>query len=938
MLQFVLQKMKCRKWLVVSLLIGNLLLISIAASSPMYTKAALSRMLNNDMKQYVTDNGKYPSVVHLYSSVGSGGLEQFYADRDMINNIDDEFGVESLHVIENLYLDSVALVPQLEREGDSDEKEFRIGYLKDIEDHINIISGELYDDAIAQDGTVKAIVSQKCLVVQNLLVGEILELPTFKFTNGECLKLQITGVYENSDAEDDYWYKGPDSYYRDIMISETAFNKLFMSSATNGSGVRGLWFAVMDYNDFTVDNCENIMNISRNYRETFLNEYSHSYNDYFADIIEVYLQESTRVSVTLRILSVPLYALLAAFVFMVSRQMLDQEQNEISVIKSRGAGKGQIIRIYLIQSLLVAAVCFVVGVPLAMLICQMVGSSNAFLEFVSRQALDVEITGTVLLYAMVAALLSVGAMVLPVFKYADVSIVDHKRTKSVKAKPFWQKLYLDVVLLALSLYGLYSFNGQKDALAQKVAEGAGLDPLLFLCSSLFMIACGLLVFRIIPAVVWLVYNVGKKWWSPSMYSSFLWVQRTKNSQAYIIVFMVVTIAMGVFNAQTARTVNTNEEDRINYMAGADIVIKEVWSDNAQAVQDDPLGMTDLAYTEPDYRKYLELEQADSVTKVLYDESCSVNVTNDMGGNVKVTLMGIDTQEFGNTAWFKDGLLPTHVNNYLNAISQTPNAILVSANFHELYGYELGDVINYKNSAGDFARGVIYGFVDYFPTYNSVVQVEGKDGLLTEENRFLIVSNYDYLRSRWGVRPYEVWIKTAEDTDFIYDFVVENDLELTKFVDAKAQLIQLKNDPIFQGTNGILTVSFVVTLLICSVGFLIYWILSINSRSLQFGIFRAMGMTMKEVIVMLVNEQVWISGLSILFGVVIGVIASRLYIPLVQLAYAATDTVIPLHIVSETSDMVRLLAVVALVIAVCMVVLGTLISKMKISQALKLGED
>ncbi len=938
MLQFVLQKMKCRKWLVASLLIGNLLLISIAASSPMYTKAALSRMLNNDLKQYVTDNGKYPSVVHLYSSVGSGGIDQFYADREMINNIDQEFGIEAMHVIENLYLDSVTLQPQLEREGDSGDREFRIGYLKDMEQHINIISGQLYDDAIAQDGSVTAIVSQKCLVTQNLLVGETLELPTFKFTNGECLKLKIVGVYENSDPGDDYWYKGPDSYYRDIMISEAAFNKLFMSQATGGSGVKGLWFAVMDYNDFTVDNCENILNISQNYRETFLKEYNHSYNDYFSAIIEEYLEESTRVTVTLRILSVPLYALLAAFVFMVSRQMLDQEQNEISVIKSRGAGKGQIIRIYLIQSLLVAAVCFLMGVPLAMLICQIVGSSNAFLEFVSRQSLKVEITGTVLLYALAAALLSVAAMVLPVFKYADVSIVAHKRTKSTRSKPFWQKLYLDLVLLALALYGLYTFNGQKDVLAQKVAEGAGLDPLLFLCSSLFIIACGLLAFRIIPAIVWLVYRCGKKWWSPSMYSSFLWVLRTKNSQAYIIVFMVVTIAMGVFNAQTARTVNTNEEDRIHYMAGADIVIKESWSDNAQAVEDDPLGMTDLAYTEPDYRKYLELEQAESVTRVLYDDSCTVNVTNDMGGSVKVTLMGIDTQEFGNTAWFKDDLLPTHINNYLNAISQTPNAILVSSNFNELYGYELGDVISYKNSGGDSARGVIYGFVDYFPTYNSEIQVEGKDGLTETQNKFLIVSNYDYLRSRWGVRPYEVWIKAADGTGFIYDFVAGNDLELVKFVDSDAQLVQLKNDPVFQGTNGILTVSFIVTLLICSVGFLIYWILSINSRSLQFGIFRAMGMTMKEVIVMLINEQVWISGLSIALGVVVGIAASQLYIPLVQLAYASADTVIPLRVVSESSDMVRLLAAVAVVIAVCMTIIGMLISKMKISQALKLGED
>lgn len=938
MLEFVLQKIKSRKWLVICLLIGNILLTAIAASSPMYTKAALSRMLNNSFKDYVNQNGKYPSVVHLFSSVGSGGLESFQQDMDMIHGLADEFGVEAKYVVENLYLDSVNLVPQLTRDDDKDEKEFRLGYLADIEDHITIISGEMYDDSIAQDGTVKAIVSQKCLVDMNLLVGESLELPSFKFTNGQCLKVKIVGVYENSSQEDDYWYKGPDAYYRDLMISENAFNKLFMSTATNGSGVKALWFLVMDYNDITVDNAQAIMEHSTAYKEKFLGEYSHSYNDYFSSIIQQYLNDSTKVVVTLRILAVPIYALLAAFIFMVSRQMLELEQNEISVIKSRGASKRQIVSIYLLQSLLVALASIIIGIPTAMLICQVVGSSNAFMEFVSRQSLKLEVTWTVLGYAAAAAAVSMVAMVAPVLKYADVSIVNRKQSKNRSTKPMWQRLYLDLVLLAVALYGLYSFNGQKDILAQKVAEGAGLDPLLFLCSSLFIIACGLIVFRVIPAVVWLVYTAGKKLWSPSMYSSFLWILRTRNSQTYIIVFMVVTIAMGIFNAQTARTVNTNEEDRLSYTIGTDIVLKEVWSDNAEAVEEDMLGMTDLAFTEPDFRKYLELEGIETVTKVYCDEKGSISVGNELGSSVDVTIMGIDTKEFGNTAWFKEGLLPTHINNYLNTISQTPGAILASTNFHDLYGYELGDVLNYKNSYGDSCRGVIYGFVDYWPTYNSIEVKKGSDGLETEENRFLVVANFDYLRSAWGVRPYEVWIKAEDDTGFIYDFITENNIQLTKFQDSQAELITLKNDPVFQGTNGILTVSFVVTLLVCSVGFLIYWILSINSRALQFGIYRAMGMTMKEVVGMLINEQVWISGLSIAFGLGIGILASRLYIPLVQLAYASADTVLPLEIVSRTSDTLRLLAVVAVVMAACMVVLGTLISKMKIAQALKLGED
>jgi putative ABC transport system permease protein len=114
----------------------------------------------------------------------------------------------------------------------------------------------------------------------------------------------------------------------------------------------------------------------------------------------------------------------------------------------------------------------------------------------------------------------------------------------------------------------------------------------------------------------------------------------------------------------------------------------------------------------------------------------------------------------------------------------------------------------------------------------------------------------------GLTPYQVWIDAKNSTDFIYDFASDTGTAFTVFRDTSADIISLKNDPIFQGTNGILTVGFVVVLIVCTVGFLIYWILSIRSRELLFGIFRAMGMTMKEILKMLFNEQIFISGISV----------------------------------------------------------------------------
>lgn len=98
------------------------------------------------------------------------------------------------------------------------------------------------------------------------------------------------------------------------------------------------------------------------------------------------------------------------------------------------------------------------------------------------------------------------------------------------------------------------------------------------------------------------------------------------------------------------------------------------------------------------------------------------------------------------------------------------------------------------------------------------------------------------------------------------------------------------------------------------------------------------MTKKEIIQMLINEQIFSSGIfhsdwcrSLCFVIL-------LFVPLVHIFYASTDQTVPLAVVFKALDMIRLFSVIGIVIVICMVVLGKLISKINISQALKLGED
>ena len=937
MIRFVLRKMLSKKWMVLALLVGNILLISITAGNPMYTRAVLQRTLTRNLETYLVENNAYPGLVTFRTSSSSkdGALLRQYEQG--ARETSERFGVDAVETADVLYLTSAENELLVPRE-DAEDKNISIGMMTDLPEHSELVAGEFYSsDEPGEDGVIDAVLSERALMELNLLLGDEVSFPEVLDPSGNPIRIRIAGVFRNRSSDDIFWVRTPSSYQDVCFISPALFESYFLQGDELEYGVNASYYVLLDYTAMRGDQAQQILSVADAYRAEFNGRTIQNYRDNFSAVLTDYLEIAKKVNVTLWVLQTPIFALLAAFIFMVSRQMLEMEQNEIAVIKSRGAGRGQIFTIYLLESLILSVIAFAIGVPLGAYICQVIGSANAFLEFVRRSALPVEIHADALLFAAAASLLSIVAMVLPAVRYAKTSIVGHKQRKNRRSStPMWQKLGLDFLLLAVSLYGLYTFNNQRGILAQRVLEGASLDPLLFVSSSLFMIGAGLLMVRVLPAVVWLIFSLFKRLWSPALYASFLRVLRTRSSQGFIMVFLIMTIALGVFNAQAARTINQNMEDNLRYTIGADVVLQESWENNGMQVAEDP--SLELLYEEPDYGRYTALKGhgIEALAQVYVNRSATMSVS---GGTLRdVQVMGIHTKDFGETAWFKDSLSDIHWYNYLNAISQNSRAVLLSRNFQTEYGYELGDTINYRNSSGDSVRGIVYGFVDYFPGYVPVTYSLGSDGLYQEKQTYLIVAHLAQLQASWGVAPYQIWIKNEDGSSYIYDFAEENGLSYTVFRDSDAELVERKNDPVLQGTNGILTVGFIVVLLLCCVGFLIYWILSIQSRALQFGIFRAMGMSMREVISMLLNEQLFISGLSIAVGALVGHLTARLYMPLIQLAYAASDNALPLEVVRYAADDIRLFSAVGGMMLLCMVILGVLISRMKIAQALKLGED
>ena len=176
------------------------------------------------------------------------------------------------------------------------------------------------------------------------------------------------------------------------------------------------------------------------------------------------------------------------------------------------------------------------------------------------------------------------------------------------------------------------------------------------------------------------------------------------------------------------------------------------------------------------------------------------------------------------------------------------------------------------------------------------------------------------------------------TEQVKNWISEEKIALISWISMEENLSKSKNSALIQITNGLFTMTFFISILICSVGFLIYWIMSIQSRELMFGIYRAMGMRMKEIRRMLVNEQIFGSLLPIAAGAGIGALGTKLYVKLLTLVYLPKKHNIPICIYIEATDFAKLFAVIAAVVFICFFVLRRLLRKMKIAQALKLGED
>lgn len=566
MLRLVIYKLTNKKWFTLCLLLGISLMVAVFTCHPMFEKGADNELLNRIFTDYAEEKEKYPLAFSYREEVEISEyetVESLYTAMDKREaQWEGEMTLSGLCSQQIITLSSYAADSSLEGSGWM----LQISHMREMENHIRLVKGEKWETETEEKGRFGCLISESVMDAYGMVVGEELTFHHMVDDSGKPLVLVITGVFSECTEENDFfWYRGQDEFESTLFVSKETMNACMRNYRQNGiSYEETRLFDSSELDWRKADSC-------REYAQKMLLQ--PEFGTDMLGLLEEYEGQRQNVARILWVLELPVVVLLLLFLSMTAGQMFDREEGEIAVYRSRGTTRKQLLKFYFYQALLLSVIGCLTGFFLGIVMCRLAAGTDAFLQFAHKDTSLYRVNEWMIPYALAAIILCVLFLTVPVWKRMKFTIVQQKGRREKKWL-FWERSFLDVILLAVAGYLLFNYQGQRSVIAQNVQQGAGLDPMLFLDESLFIFACGLLVTRLSQYGYRLLFRMGERKWKPSGYAALLQITRTFASRSFLSVFLIMTIAGGVCNANMARTINQNTEWRLAHDIGCDLRIQE----------------------------------------------------------------------------------------------------------------------------------------------------------------------------------------------------------------------------------------------------------------------------------------------------------------------------------------------------------------------------
>ncbi len=928
--------------LMLALLLGLVAAVGIMSSVPMYADATQNRLLQGELTEAGTHR---PPFAFMWRYVGAWNdnitLDAYTpVDNYLREQAAGVIGLPAQQIIRHVSSDKLRLFASGESNFDENAPLLwaNAGFITDLADHIRLVEGAFPSEG----GTIQALVTQATADRLGLQVGETYTL-FGQGSSGAKIPLTVSGIWTPLDPADPFWFYTPESFNKMVLTTEATFRQQ-IAPLLDKPVSTAVWYLVLDgraVRPAKVNRLLDNISAAESRALALLNNANLEISP--VDALQSYGSSADVLTLTLTVFSLPVVGLTLYFISLIAGMAVRRSRSEIAILRSRGATRGQILAIYLLEGTLLGVLGLAIGLLAGSWIAQLMGRTRTFLDaavFASGKVDDLVTTlsANALFYAGLAVLLTLLALLIPAYRSSRHTIVTLRTLQARDLqKPVWQRYFIDVLLLIPPLYGWYQLDKQGTLTTLGKGNDPFANPLLFLVPVLFSFSLGLFAIRFFPWVMGTLAWMTRRLPSTTLLITLRQLARSSGQYTGSLLLLTLTLSLATFTASMAVTLDDHLFDQAYYKVGADLNLVELGENTEKPKRPSQPGQSQQQQPErrEDEPKWLFLPVTDHLDVDGVKHAARVGeykAVSTIGGRQQQgRILGVDRIDFAHVAFFRrDFASNESLGGVLNRLAVSRDYLLVSRDFMERNGLQVGDPLRLNvEAAGEFAdiEFIIAAPLDYFPT------------LYPQDGPFF-VAQLDYLHESMGGQfPYNVWLDVDEDVSStaVTQGVRDLGLLVVSANSAQETIDAEQERPERQGLFGLLSVGFGAAAILTVLGFLVFAIVSFKRRFIELGMLRAIGLSVGQMAVYLAGEQAALIIAGMGLGTGLGVWASALFIPFFQVGNDKAALVPPFVVKIAWGQIGAIYAIFGAMFVVVVAILIILLIRMKVFEAVKLGE-
>jgi len=799
------------------------------------------------------------------------------------------------------------------------------------EQHLALVDGNFLADIPHPTGAFDILVSRAIADQMGVQVGEtyiaydLRAMRRFE-ANPTKFEMRVAGIWEPADSRAEFWEYSQLPLDNLLFVAETTFAQR-ISPALNDEIYQALWYLPLDAEEIYVSDIPPLLTrIALLQRQATRLLPGTTLDVSPVKVLERYQAAATALTTLLYAFSVPIVALIVAFVALMIALTVERQRNQIAALRSRGATAAQVSAITLLEGGLLGGLALLLALPLSLLIAYSIGQVRSFLDFTLATDLRVGLTWATARFGVAALALLLIAQVTPTLSAAQHTIVTYKRERARALRPpWWQRAWLDVLLLLPAGYGAYLLRqqGRLVATVDTLPADPLQNPLLFLVPALSIFALTLLLLRVLPWLMKTLAWLGAQTRSVGFLLAARQLARAPGVYAAPLGLLILTLSLATYTASLAATLDNHLHDQQFYWVGADAGLIDA-GDEIELGDGATGNVTRWRFLPvSEYRRLPGVQAAARVGR--YDARVQTGAGFKAGA-----FIGVDRVDFAQVAFWRDDFAAASLGELMNQLAIADNGALLPRDFMATHVYNVGDTVNvavqaYGQSAMLSLK--IVGSFDYFPSWYP-------------ELGPLVVGNLDHFFQQAQTQlPYRVWLRTQPEVDYaqLADDAWKMNLGAQGLLASPLRILNAQRLPERQGLFGLLSVGFGAAAVLTALGFMLYALFSFRQRAVELGVLRAVGLSTRAMTGFIAWELIFLLFIGSIAGTGLGIWASHTFVPFLQIGGDLTAHTPPFIVEIAWPAILRLYALFAALFVFALGALVRSLVKMKLFQAIKMGE-